>query len=304
MSHNSAKKEDSLSLREKEDVALSQAHADHSRHFREKIYVYPVISRRAGGLSVGINLNLDKLCNFSCAYCQVDRTTPSAAVPLDLELLESELRSLLDHYVSGLWESEPIFPDLSLSAQQIRDISISGDGESTLLPLLPKVLRLIVDLHQEYHALALKLVLITNGTGLARSDLRVALSSFTAAGGELWVKLDAGTPAYYEKINDSSYSFFRLMEQIRNAARLFPIKLQTMFCSVEGVEPSEEEIAARIDRFEEVALSAGKHLLEIQLYSLARPSANLLCASMAPEKLEKIAVRIRERLPGVTVSLY
>src|ERR1041384_5902109 len=48
----------------------------HSRSWRENRYVYPVVSRRSKGLSIGVNLNPDKVCNFDCIYCCVDRKTP------------------------------------------------------------------------------------------------------------------------------------------------------------------------------------------------------------------------------------
>ena len=49
---------------------------DHRRKLDENRYVYAVLSRRSGGVSIGVNLNPDKVCNFDCIYCQVDRTTP------------------------------------------------------------------------------------------------------------------------------------------------------------------------------------------------------------------------------------
>ena len=48
----------------------------HPRKFEANRYVYPVLSRRAGGISIGVNLNLDKICNFHCVYCQVNRGEP------------------------------------------------------------------------------------------------------------------------------------------------------------------------------------------------------------------------------------
>ncbi len=49
----------------------------HSRSWQSNRYVYPVISRRSKGLSIGVNLNPDKVCNFDCVYCCVDRTHPT-----------------------------------------------------------------------------------------------------------------------------------------------------------------------------------------------------------------------------------
>ena len=78
--------------------ALQKAYSDHSRVWELNHWVYPVISRRAGGLSIGINLNLDKSCSFRCAYCQVDRTIPGKSLALDLNLLEQEILSLIEEY--------------------------------------------------------------------------------------------------------------------------------------------------------------------------------------------------------------
>jgi hypothetical protein len=60
-------------------------------NFEANVYVYPVISRRAGGLSIGVNLNPDKVCNFDCPYCQVDRTTPGGPTRVEVADLVDEL---------------------------------------------------------------------------------------------------------------------------------------------------------------------------------------------------------------------
>ena len=64
---------------------------DHSRLFGDFTFVYPVISRRSRGLSIGINLNPDKVCNFDCIYCEVDRTTPGKVSRIDLDQMRDEL---------------------------------------------------------------------------------------------------------------------------------------------------------------------------------------------------------------------
>ena len=53
--------------------AAASLFQDHPRSFEANRYVYPVLSRRAGGISIGVNLNVDKVCNFHCVYCQVSR---------------------------------------------------------------------------------------------------------------------------------------------------------------------------------------------------------------------------------------
>ena len=71
-------------------------HRDHRRGLADNRYVYAVVSRRSRGVSVGVNLNPDKVCNFDCVYCQVDRTTPGADRDVDVERLGAELDFVLD----------------------------------------------------------------------------------------------------------------------------------------------------------------------------------------------------------------
>ena len=71
-------------------MTVDPLHSQHERQFAENRFVYPVLSRRSGGISVGINLNPDKVCNFDCVYCQVDRKVPSVVRRVDLERLRQE----------------------------------------------------------------------------------------------------------------------------------------------------------------------------------------------------------------------
>src|ERR1700751_2007719 len=76
-------------------------HADHPRVFEANRFVYPVLSRRSGGISVGVNLNPDKVCNFDCIYCQVDRTTQSETQFVEIDALLTELHGMLQLVTSG-----------------------------------------------------------------------------------------------------------------------------------------------------------------------------------------------------------
>ena len=50
---------------------LTRLFQTHSRNlFQDNRFVYAVVSRRSGGVSIGVNLNPDKYCNFDCVYCQ------------------------------------------------------------------------------------------------------------------------------------------------------------------------------------------------------------------------------------------
>ena len=68
---------------------------EHSRDRAGYKYIYPVISRRSGGLSVGINLNTNNACNWRCIYCQVPNLTRGSAPPVNLKKLQRELGEFL-----------------------------------------------------------------------------------------------------------------------------------------------------------------------------------------------------------------
>src|SRR5688572_26115790 len=72
-----------------------QLHTLHQRRFDDNRFVYPVLSRRSRGLSIGVNLNPDKVCNFDCIYCQVDRTRQSETRFVETEGLLAELDDML-----------------------------------------------------------------------------------------------------------------------------------------------------------------------------------------------------------------
>ena len=59
-------------------------HQEHPRSFEQFRFVYPVVSRRSGGVSIVVNLNPDTTCNFDCVYCQVDRQTASRGTKFDV----------------------------------------------------------------------------------------------------------------------------------------------------------------------------------------------------------------------------
>src|SRR5574344_919180 len=89
--------------------ALVPAHLDHTREWARFDYCYPVISRRSGGVSLGVNLNPDKRCNFNCVYCEVDRCTPPRRKDVDLHQLVAAMAALMDLVASGELFARPPF---------------------------------------------------------------------------------------------------------------------------------------------------------------------------------------------------
>jgi len=110
---------------------LIKAHLDHRRLWQTFDYCYPVISRRSRGLSLGVNLNPDKICNFDCVYCEVDRLTPPRRKDLDLDQLERELAVLLDLAATGEIYGVPPFDSAQPEQRRLNDIAFNGDGDPT-----------------------------------------------------------------------------------------------------------------------------------------------------------------------------
>ncbi|MBL8999447.1 MAG: radical SAM protein, partial [Gemmatimonadetes bacterium] len=119
---------------------------DHNRSFIDMTYVYPVVSRRADGVSVGINLNPNNACNWHCAYCQVPDLVRGRAPAIDLARLEAELRGFLADLIHGSWMERHV-PE---GARVIRDIAFSGNGEATTAEVFPEAVALVLRLHDEF----------------------------------------------------------------------------------------------------------------------------------------------------------
>ena len=274
----------------------------HPRTFRQNRYVYPVLSRRAGGVSVGINLNPDQACNFACVYCQVDRSRRPAERFVELDRLRGELRAVLTGLQPGgaLW-AEPQFSRLPAGKHLVKDLAFSGDGEPTTFRNFSEVVRAAVEIKEALGFADPKVVLITNATGLSRPDVRESLRFLDAHRGEVWAKLDAGTPESFRLINGTRFPFKRLLATILACARERSIVIQSCFMRIRRsascpacAGPSRDEITAYIARLNELT-AAGARIHLVQVCTLARPPAQHRerLASLSPAEVDAIAARVR-----------
>ena len=241
---------------------------DHSRDIAGLTYVYPVVSRRAGGVSVGINLNPNNACNWRCIYCQVPDLKRGSSPPIDLVALEAELRTFLHEIVHGDFMQTHVIPE----SRRINDIALSGNGEPTSSREFAKVINLIGRVKADYELPEnIKLVLITNGSLIARPSVQAGLRAMAQLNGEVWFKLDSVTREGRERINNTRMSLMRMGENLRLATILCPTWLQTCVFQINGVAPPVAESAAYLS-FLEGFLSEGGKLKGVLLYGLARPS--------------------------------
>lgn len=289
-------------------VAQVLSFTDHPRELGDNRYVYAVLSRRAHGLSIGVNLNPDKACNFACPYCQVDRpaiakrlarkeerlnslqalrTRPGAPAEIDLARLEAELDELLSAAVAeSLWLLPP-FDTAPPTLRRVADIAFSGDGEPTAASEFPAAARLSRRL-RDRRGLRIPLRLLTNATLFHRPTVWAALDEFD----ELWCKLDAGTESYFRKVNGTHVSYARVLANLLSVARRRPIVLQSLFVTLGGVEPPREELEAYRARLD-VLLSQGGRIDRVQVTTTARRPADPRVGALSAMRLEDIARGVR-----------
>lgn len=273
---------------------LIAAHLDHRRSYHDFDYVYPVISRRSRGVSIGINLNPDKNCNFDCIYCEVDRLSPARRRDVDIDVLSQELRDILRSYQDGyLFTREP-FASTPHPWRRLNDIAFSGDGEPTSCPVFEQAVEAVWHVREELGLAKVKLVLITDAACLNRPGVRRAIRRMQEGTHEVWAKLDAGTPEYYETVNRSLVPYARILRNISETARWCPLFIQTLILRVNGAPPPESEIIAYADRLNTIQSQGGK-ILGLQLYTLARPAPTVLATALFDAELDHIAGLVKER---------
>ena len=274
---------------------------NHDRDSAALRYVYPVVSRRAGGGSVGINLNPNNACNWRCIYCQVPDLTRGTAPAIDLAILENELRVFLDELLHGEFMQTRV-PE---GARRINDIALSGNGEPTSSAEFAQVIEIIARVRREV-ALpeVVKTVLITNGSLLYRSEVRQGLRDLAKLNGEVWFKLDRASEKGMQLVNDTRASMNKVRDNLIAAISLCPTWLQTCWFALDGEPPSRQDEDDYLE-FVTALLRDGHKLQGVLLYTLARPSLQPEAprlSALSAEQLQAFADRIGKLGLPVKVS--
>ena len=270
------------------------------RDFLTNRFVYLVISPRARGLSIGVNLNPDKLCNFDCLYCEVNHDD-SRPVKLDVETMTFELRKTLAFVREGRLPERPHYHTLSKELLQLHQVSLSGDGEPTLAPNFAEAAQSVIRIRALGEFPFFKIVLITNAAGLDRPQVREGLKNLIHSD-EIWAKLDCGTQAYLDKINKSDVPLEKLLENILSTARERPVVIQSLFATINGEEPPAEEIREYALRLKELK-SEGAQIPLVQIYSATRPMAHAECGHLPLKSLSMIAQTVRQ-VSGLKAEVF
>jgi len=271
------------------------------REFFNRRFVYCVISQRAGGLSIGINMNPDQYCNFACVYCEIDRSAKRHVPPhVDLEVMARELQQTLDLVKSRSMRALGYqgVPDELL---ELKEVALSGDGEPTLSPDFSRIVERVVQLRAAELFPFFKIVLITNCSGLHLPDVQAGLAAFTARD-EVWAKLDAGTQGYMDLVNRSGVNLEFVSNNILDLARRRPVIIQSLFTQVDGLGPAEEEVEQFARRLRQLK-EAGAQIPLVQIYSAHRPSMDSCVAHLPLKILSSIARRVRE-VSGLKTEVF
>ncbi|HSR01665.1 MAG TPA: radical SAM protein [Methylophilaceae bacterium] len=264
--------------------------SDHNRDVSGLEYVYPVVSRRAGGVSIGINLNVNNACNWRCIYCNVPNLTRGSPPPIDLILLAKEFRLFLNDIVHGDFMKLHV----KESDQVLKDVAFSGNGEPTSAKEFPEAVALVQQILKEFDLLdKINIRLITNGSMLHRQSVKDGIKKLAEHNGEVWFKLDAATADGIARINDVNINPNSHIEKLKICAQICPTFIQTCMFALDEKLPSEDDIAAYIDLIKQLkGIIEGVHLYGIARQSM-QPEAPRL-SQLPPKWFNGIASRLEQ----------
>jgi wyosine [tRNA(Phe)-imidazoG37] synthetase (radical SAM superfamily) len=283
--------------------ALRTAWQRHERRWADNRYVYAVVSRRSRGVSIGINVNPSKACNFGCVYCQVDRNVPPRTRHVDLEVLAAELDAVLQAAQDGtLYEAAP-FSTVPADQRRVRDIAFSGDGEPTTYPRFTEAVAIAAAARRRFGLDDTKIVLITDAAYLAKPSVREALTQLDANNGVVWAKLDAGTEEYFQAVDRPNVTLRHILDNILDAARVRPVVIQSLWMRLDGAPPPATEIDAYCWRLNEL-LAEGARIASIQIYTVARKPAEQNVEPLSDEEVDRLAATVRGRVPVDVEAFY
>ncbi len=271
-------------MSEEIETGITLSYEVHSRLSEYERLMYPVVSRRSGGLSLGINPNPDKGCNFDCVYCQVDRGEKAARV-FDISQLQHELEEWRVRLDGGEYRGYPL-----------QDLALAGDGEPTTCKELPQVIELLLRYQPKFSVTPLpKLLLFTNGSGLQRADLQPLWEDFYRRRGEVWFKLDYWDERSLQRINRTRLSYNRLISELKKFSGEHPVVLQSCFFRWDNQAFSTEYYRDYVQQVNDL-LASGCQISKIQAYTLARVPADARATPWSNDEMDRLGGLMRAEI--------
>lgn len=241
----------------------------------EHIVYGPVSSRRLGR-SLGVNLLPGgmKVCNMNCAYCQYGWTRGAPRCrgqgkgwPAP-QAVEAAVAARLQRAAD--------------SGELIDRLTVAGHGEPTLHPEFEEVTRRLCALRARI-APGIPICILSNSTTAAWKDVGRGLSLYD----ERYMKLDAGDPITYSRINGPGAPVSQIIDGLR---MLPPIVVQAMFVteSTRQIDNSTDGAVA-----EWLDAIAGLRATGVHIYTIDRPPALATLRPVPPRRLREIAEHVR-----------
>jgi wyosine [tRNA(Phe)-imidazoG37] synthetase (radical SAM superfamily) len=228
----------------------------------------PILSRRLGR-SLGINLLPTgcKVCSFNCIYCQYGPAKP--VLPDHIDELFPAVDEVLRHVERAL--KKP---------RTINYLTFSGNGEPTLHPEFINIVRGVRFLRDKFRPEA-QLAILSNSTGVTQPDVLAALNLMDVP----MMKLDAGDEQTFTAINRPAQpeGFRNLVDGLKKIPNL---RIQSMLVDGEISNVKGPSFTAWVD----LLVDLQPH--QIHIYSIERPPADEGLITVAPKKLEEIALEL------------
>ena len=324
--------------------AARRAFTMHDRLWKHNRYVYPVVSRRSKGISIGVNLNPDKVCNFDCIYCSVDRTSPEAglgavaasdgAVPgaaaapdgsagaasaspamslprverdVDLAVLRQELGAMIKAVLAGDLYREDPFNKIPPALRRLNDIAFSGDGEPTTCPQFDAAVRLAAEL--------VRAAGLSWGMRMTKLVLITNASMFHKPDVRATLSfLDENNGEIWAKLDAGTEAYFKLVDRspVPFARVLENITwcCQTRPTVIQTLLMKVHGEGPSEVEVEEFAgrlaeiVEAGGRIKLVQLYTVARKPTEAYATALSAEQLEGVADVVRKNVPRVAVAIF
>lgn len=262
---------------------------NHDRRIFKGKYIYPVVSRRAGGLSIGINLNTNSACNWQCIYCEVPNLKRGKPEPIDLALFKEELIYWLNQIVHKDFLDKHTEPGTLL-----KDIAFSGNGEPTAAKEFAAAVKVVMEQIRSFQLEnKISVRLITNGSYLDHSATKKAWGQLENLNREIWFKIDAIDPVETKRINQINISKKSITSNLKSSIQISPTIIQTCILKINNELPSMKAINDYINFLKPFADS----LKAIHLYSLARPTEQSISDSierLSYDELQLVANNIKQ----------
>lgn len=233
----------------------------------KKGVIYGPVNSRRLGKSLGINLmpSRFKLCSFNCVYCHFGVTDK---LSVETTAYINDLPSF-DEVVAAV--EEAVKTPLEFSY-----ITFSGNGEPTLHPEFPELVKEVVRIRNRYRP-ETRVALLSNSTGLVRREVTEVIGKIDVP----VFKLDAGTESTFRAVNRpvKKIDLTRIIERLSS---LDGIIIQTVFMDGVPSNTGDKELGNYFRLIERILP------LEVHIYSIDRPVPDTSISLVPPERLEEI----------------